>query len=226
MASAETFLSAAEREAVNRAVAAAEKHTSGEIVPVVASESGRYDRAEDIGGLVFAVLALTAAWTWGQRIEAVEGDWAHGQRLTLGLPWVVLTLVAGFIVGAFLTSRLAWLRRGLATDREMREEVQQRAWEAFARFRIGGTQHGTGILIYISLFERMVCVLGDEPIAKKIEQQSWDEVRDMILSGIRGRQPGDGLCRAVARCGELLGQHFPIRPGDVNELPNELRILP
>ena len=226
MASADTFLTAAEREAVNRAVAEAEKHTSGEIVPVVASESGRYDRAEDIGGLVFAILALAAAWMWAQRIEAVEGDWAHGQRLTLGLPWIVTILVVGFIIGAFLTSRLAWLRRALATEREMREQVEQRAWEAFARFRVGGTQHGTGILIYVSLFERMVCVLGDEPIARKLDQKSWDEVRDIIVSGIRQKKAGESLCRAVARCGELLGEHFPIRPGDVNELPNELRVIP
>jgi putative membrane protein len=225
MAQADTFLSTAEREAVNRAVADAEKHTCGEIVPVVASESGRYDRAEDIGGLLCAILAVVVAWTWGQRIEPVEGDWAHGQRLTLGLPWIVGILVAGFIAGAFLTSRLAWLRRALATEREMREEVEQRAWQVFARFRIGGTQHGTGILIYISLFERMVCVLGDEPIAQKLDQKSWDEIKEMILSGIRQKKAGDSLCRAITRCGELLKQHFPIQPGDVDELPNELRIL-
>ena len=222
---AETFLTAAEREAINRAVIEAEKRTAGEIVPVVATESNGYDRAEDIGGLLFAIAALVAAWLLFQRVTPVEGDWAQGQQLRLGLPGIVLLVVIGFVAGAFLTSRIGWLRRTFATDKEMQQQVLRGAWEAFARFRVGRTQGGTGILIYVSLFERMVCVLGDDPIAQKLEQKTWDGIKDTIVAGIRGKHAGEALCEAITRCGDLLAQHFPIRPGDANELSNELRIL-
>lgn len=222
---ARDFFTAEEREKINQGVTEAEKTTAGEIVPVVATASGRYDRPEDLGGFLLALLLLTAGWLAFQGAAPADGDWAHGFRLTLRLRWVLLILIGGFIVGAALTSRVGWLRRLLATEREMRAEVERAAWEAFARLRVARTAGGTGMLLYLSLFERMVCVVGDEPIAQKLDQKAWDEVRDTLVVGIRGRRAAEALCQAIARCGELLSKHFPLQPGDVNELANELRVL-
>ncbi|MGH9787720.1 MAG: TPM domain-containing protein [Candidatus Acidiferrales bacterium] len=215
----------AEREKINQAVAEAEKRTAGEIVPVLATASGRYDRAEDIGGLLLGLTLLASLWTAFQRILPVEGDWTHGQQLQLDLPWLVLMVIGGFVVGTAIVSRVGWLRRLFVSQREMRQEVERAAWQSFARFRVGRTAAGTGILLYVSLFERMVCVLGDDPIAAKIDQKTWDEIRDLILRGIGEKRVADGFCQAIARSGELLAQHFPCHPGDVNELSNELRVL-
>lgn len=225
MKKARDFFRPEERDKINQAVVEAEKRTAGEIVPVVATASGRYDRAEDLGGLLFGLVALTVCWLAFQSVVPVAGDWAHGYRLTLRLRWVLLIVVVGFIIGAALTSRLGWLRRLLATDREMRQEVERAAWQAFARFRVGRTAAGTGILLYLSLFERMVCVLGDDPIAAKLDQKTWDEVRDTIITGMRGKRAAEAVCQAIARSGELLSQHFPRQAGDVDELSNELRVL-
>ena len=51
MIKATRLITDADRQRINAAIADAELHTSAEIVPVVASASGRYDRAEDIAGL-------------------------------------------------------------------------------------------------------------------------------------------------------------------------------
>jgi putative membrane protein len=225
MTRARDFFTAEEREKINQAVTEAEKTTAGEIVPVVAASSGRYDRPEDLGGFLLALLLLTAGWLAFQGAVPADGDWAHGFRLTLRLRWVLLILIGGFIVGVALTSRVGWLRRLLATEREMRAEVERAAWEAFARLRVTRTTGGTGILLYLSLFERMVCVVGDEPIVKKVDQKAWDDVRDTLVAGLRGKRAADALCQAIARSGELLRTHFPVQPGDVNELSNELKAL-
>jgi putative membrane protein len=87
------------------------------------------------------------------------------------------------------------------------------------------TQEGTGILIYISLHERMVRILGDDSISAKLTQDDWNGVRDTIIEGIRSKRPADGLKEAILKCGELLAQHFPIRPDDANELSNEIHIV-
>lgn len=225
MKRASKLFTQAEREKIDQAVVEAEKRTAGEIVPVVATASGRYDRAEDIAGLLFSLTALTVGWLGFQRILPMEGGWTQGPKLALGLPWFLLIVVAGFIVGTALASRVGWLRRLLVREGEMRQEVERAAWQAFGRFRVGRTTGATGILLYVSLFERTVCVLGDDAIADKIDQKAWDEIRDMILAGIRNGHGAEGFCQAIARSGELLSRHFPCRAGDVNELANELRFI-
>ena len=194
MRRASKYFTETERDSIAAAVRDAETKTSGEIVPVLATASGRYDRAEDLFGLAFAIAVLVVCWILFQEVRPVEGDWASGQRLALGL-------------------------------REMEAEVERSAAEAFQRFRLRGTAASTGVLIYVSLFEHTVQVIGDDAIASKLSQDDWREVRDMVIEGIRSRRPADGFRQAISRCGELLARHFPVEPGDVNELTNELRIV-
>jgi len=39
-----------------------------------------------------------------------------------------------------------------------------------------------------------------------------------MIQGVKARDLAAGMSRAVLRCGELLTSHFPIAPGDDNEL--------
>ena len=84
---------------------------------------------------------------------------------------------------------------------------------------------GTGVLIYISLYERMVRVVGDDPIAEKLVQTDWDEIRDLVTAGLREDHACAGLVAAIERCGTLCGAHFPPLANAPDELSNELRIL-
>ena len=63
---------------MEKALGEAEEKTSGEIVPVVATVSGRYDRAEDLFGLVLAAIALVVSWIAFQDIRPRGGDWEAG----------------------------------------------------------------------------------------------------------------------------------------------------
>jgi len=54
----------------------------------------------------------------------------------------------------------------------MREEVDRAAKAAFDRFRVGQATRGTGILLYVSLVERIVWFFGDQPIGAKLDQES------------------------------------------------------
>ena len=58
MLNATTYLSQDEQQQVEAAIRDAEQHTSAEMVAVIATESGRYDRAESIVGLLGSVLGL------------------------------------------------------------------------------------------------------------------------------------------------------------------------
>ena len=82
------LLSAEDQAALAARIAALETRTDAEIVCAVARESGRYDRAESLCGLLFALLGFL---TLG-KLQALDA-WQGGVSFSLGLQSVVL--VAG-----------------------------------------------------------------------------------------------------------------------------------
>jgi putative membrane protein len=42
----------------------------------------------------------------------------------------------------------------------------------------------------------------------------------MIVDGMREKQAAQAICKAVEHVGDLLAEHFPIRPDDQDELSN------
>lgn len=225
MKQASQLFSEEERKVIEDAVAQAENRTSGEIVPVVATASGRYDRAEDVFGFLLALTALCVAW-WGfQDFVPAGGDWAQGVTAELGLPLILVVLIAGYGVGVLLATWFPVLRLPFIPKKEMREEVERAAAETFQKLRIRNTQEATGILIYVSLYERMVRVMGDDAISEKMDPQNWDDICNVVVDGIKQGKPVEGFQQGILQCGDHLSRHFPLQPGDVNELPNQLIIL-
>ncbi len=63
MQRASTLFSEQQKQQIAQAVAQAESATSAEIIPAVASASGRYDRGEDLVGLWLGLAAMIVVWT-------------------------------------------------------------------------------------------------------------------------------------------------------------------
>ncbi|MDO8804413.1 MAG: TPM domain-containing protein [Elusimicrobiota bacterium] len=219
------LFSEADRKAIALAMEKAELNTSGEIVPVVAAASGRYDRAEDVFGLCLALAALTAVWLFFQDIRIAAGVWASGSRLTLGLLPVLAIIIAGFALGAAAATHIPVLKLPFVPKKEIDQEVERAAAHAFRQFRLGRTTGGTGILIYVSLLEHRVRVEGGGAISDKLSQQDWEEVCAAAVAGLKAGRPAEGLVSAIEAAGRLLARHFPIRPDDRNELKNELCLI-
>ena len=225
MSKAGRLFSSDERKRIAEAITEAEKMTSGEIVPVIATASGRYDRAEDLFGLVVAVVGVALAWLLIQDVQPAGDDWESGQVIRLGwLPIAVITIV-GFIAGAVAATLFPVLKLPFVSKGEMSEEVERSASEAFHRFRLRGTAGATGVLIYLSLFEHKVRILGDMTISERLGQKDWDEICRLVVEGVRAGQHADGLCDGIAKTGELLAEHFPSKAGDGSELVNELQFM-
>lgn len=212
-----------ERERVEAAVGQAEATTSGEIFPVVATASGRYDRAEDLVGVLGSLVLLALAW--GPLMSAAQGGWNGTIDTAIGMGGALLVVVLGFMAGSMVATAFPALRLPFIPRAEMREEVERRALEEFQRRRVYHTAAGTGVLIYISLYERMVRVVGDDPIAAEMKQEDWNEISQAIVHGMKSGRPADGLIEAIRRAGDRLTKHFPIQPDDVDELPNQLMLI-
>ena len=107
---------------------------------------------------------------------------------------------------------------------EKTKSVRTLAEKAFVSAKIGKTKGATGILIFIIFNAKGFCILGDKSINEKVEQSVWDEIADTISNSFKQGQYYLGIINGVEQAGKILSTHFPIQPGDVNELSNEVII--
>lgn len=198
------------RARLERVVAEAERRTGGEIVIAVVRACDEYG---------------SVGWRLGVAIAAL-GFLALG-LFAPALPWT-LYLVAqalALLVGHAL-ARIDAVRRLLLPSELASERVEQRAARAFAELGLAGTRGRTGILILAALLERRVVVLADVGIHRALApDESWQQVVDLAVEGLRNGRAVEGLEAAARRCGEILARHLPVTPDDVDELPHALVVL-
>lgn len=221
MVDARKLYTEAERQQIGQALQKAESGTTGEIVCAVASESGRYDRAEALIGFAFGLILLGLLHAWN---KGGSGSFGAAQPLSLG--WEVGVLCAGFLAGNVLSSWFPTLRTPLVPRREMEEETVRAAWSVFSSRKLASTVQRGGLLIYFSLFERRVVVLADQGALEALGQPGVEQVRDAAISALRQGKPLQAMLDCVGRAGQLLAEKLPCsQGGGDNELADELVIL-
>lgn len=192
-----------------------ELKTSGELRLMIVKRSTFSAYLFRILWLFVSMIALLILW---QERHVI---WIHERPIVLNEPWwLILTLLAGSAAIAWGFSRLQWVQRLLIPRAEMTAAVAIRAELEFYREGLNQTDGATGILIFLSLFERQAVVLGDKSISDKLKPGTWDEVVNLVVSGGKSGAWAAQLEKAIRLCGSLLNQHFPIQAGDKNELPN------
>ena len=102
------------------------------------------------------------------------------------------------------------------------EVAEEQALQEFYRLGLHKTQGATGVLLFVSLLEHRVVVLGDAGIDAKVGAEHWQRTKDAFLGGIERGSLRDGLIDGVRQCGDVLGQHFPCAPGDKNEVEDRV----
>jgi len=206
----------ADRERIRVAVADAERRTSGEIVPYVVEQSDAYEVAEWRGG---ALAGIATAMLFAA-LHELTSLW-----LPLNFAGLVLVTIVAFVAAMLLVRFLAPLKRLLAGSTEMNHRVSQRAAEAFIAEEVFKTRDRTGILLFISLLEHRVLVVGDSGINAKVEKQDWDDVVATVIEGVKAGAAAEGLIKAIGMCGELLQRQGVRRSADdTDELSDGLRM--
>jgi putative membrane protein len=204
---AKDFFGKAEKEKIRQAVAEAEKSTTGEIAVMVADASDPYRDAEILGallmsGLISVVLSLAL------------------QHITI---WFYIPAVfVLFFPLWYLFKRMPHLKLALVSHHRADGAVRDRAILSFFEKGLHRTRNETGILIFISLLERRVWILGDKGINEKIEPDFWGSLVMGLTNGIRDGRAPTALCTIIAKCGDELARHFPGTADDTNELPDDV----
>ena len=225
MQRAANFFNAEQRQQITRAVAQAESGTSCEIVPVVATVSGRYERPEDIVGLWLAALAGAAVAFWYPPRLPEVGHWGAELDLWLPLIAIVAAIMVAFVLGALIANRIGGLRRLFTPRAQMRDEVNARSRQVFFDQRVYRTEGDTGVLIYVSLYERMAVVLASQAILDKLGVSVIEQLCQQLTAGLRQGKPLESFCGVIEAAGRQLSGPWPRTAGDVNELPDALVIL-
>jgi len=207
-----------DRSRIQEAVREAEERTAGEIVPVVVPKSDEYEVATWRGVAIGVVVALVAVLL---TVQFYSG-WGFGWLFTAwGIP--IVALCAGTVGGA-LTAYLPPLRRAMVGDDLLDETVHRRALQSFVEEEVFDTRDRTGILLFVSLFEHRVEVVGDVGINRRVDPDDWVEVIERVRRGIQNDNLTDGLVDAVQMCGRLL-ERRGVESGfeDEDELSNVVR---
>ncbi|MEM9490198.1 MAG: hypothetical protein AAGC55_13705 [Myxococcota bacterium] len=201
------FLSDQAKRALTEAVQRIESHSSAEVVISVRARSSRYLHVP----VLFGVIAAFAA-----------------QAFMLYSPYefsLLAILIDPFVTGGLvglLVAQIPAMARWF-TPRSVRRARVRRAAEA--TFFTGGvrlTSERTGILVYLSLTERIACLLGDRAVVEAVPPERWQAVTDQISAVLALGGDGDAVARQLDALIPLLSPVLIRADDDVNELPDEV----
>jgi len=196
----------ANRDKVSQAVLEAEKHTTGEIVPMIVSQSDDYSGARWRLAVAGALFAGFVAYYF-------LGDYDP--------MWILYAQIPGIYIGYALGNVAAILRPFMLSDK-IDEEVNQRALQAFYEHNLHRTKDQTAILIMVSLLEHRVEILADAGINSKVPKDTWDKIVTDMIACIKTNDLSEGICIAVRECGEILAKEFPGQHDNPDEVSNKL----
>lgn len=220
-----SHVSAADHDIVTAAVAAAETHTSGEIVTVIAAQSNDYDDvalvwASSIAFIAMSVIALFPDFYQGLYYR-LTGGWGH--ELTAN-QWLGTVIGVGALKWIGMWLILLWrpLRIWLTPRAILAARVRARAIDLFKVGAEAKTLGRTGVLLYVSLREHRADIVADTAITAKVAPEVWGDAMAALIELVRKGQPGEGMAEAVRQMGAVLAEHFPRGSENPNELPDRL----
>jgi putative membrane protein len=199
----DAFLSSADRRKVVAAVRAAETRTSAEIVPMVIGASDSYPKAD-------LACAVAVGLTAGVLLNLALG----GRGM-----WLFLIVFGIASLAAFeAAKRLPGLKRLFVSRDRALHETRQASQAAFFTHGLTKTRQRNAVLIYVSIFERLVFIQTDIGLTGKLDQASLDAATAVLTAGIRQGRPAAALVSTIEALAGQLAPHFPPREDDTNEI--------
>lgn len=209
---------------ISSAVKEAESKTSGEIATAIIKESYNYAVYEllfaVIIGFIYFVVMMFFVGNIENRLQSLFWDY-HIGHLLIFYGFSTFLVIALF----YFLGNISTIDRLIVSKKIRQLKVKERALRHFMESGVYNTKDRTGILIFISILEKRVELLADSGINEKIPPEKWQSIVDNIIQGIKKKNITSHLIKSINDCGELLTQHFPIQPDDINELSDEIDIL-
>jgi uncharacterized membrane protein len=105
---------------------------------------------------------------------------------------------------------------------KLKSEVVDMAKQRFLRLGMEKTAARNGVLIFVAPRVHQFAVIGDEGIHRQCGDVLWQSVVEKMRNHFKSERFSDAIVDAITEIGEVLGQQFPRKPGDRNELPDDV----
>jgi uncharacterized membrane protein len=102
---------------------------------------------------------------------------------------------------------------------------RERALEVFGELRVWDSELGNGVLIYVLMADRDVEIVAGRSAARLIAPSDWESACRLMEGHFRAGRFKDGAVAGVGAVGALLERHFPARPQERDEQPNQPSLL-
>lgn len=202
------ILSRTEKDQITQAVFKAEQTTSGEIVVIIVKQSDFYAGERWRVGIFLSFLSAGILYWFNSSLDPI---------------WYLMTQIP-FLALGYLSARFQQVLKLFLSEKLTSDKVHQRALEAFEKSQLNLLQERSGVLIFVSLFEKRAEILADFGIHSRVNENDWNNIIYPLVKSIRSRELVTGLCTAVQECGKLLTRHFPTIQNKVNFFPDTVQI--
>lgn len=205
------LLSPEAADAVTVRVKALEAATGVEVVCAAQAKSDAYPEIPwKAFALTSAIAALVVVLT-----DALHPQWVSATSLLVATLFV---LGAG-IAAALACSVSATVARGFVGVARMELEARERAKSLFLDHRVFATGTRTGVLLYVTRFERRVEILPDVGFEGRVSSDEWSAVIATMQPGLRDGDVAGALRAGLDALQALLaGKGFVAAPDRHNEL--------
>lgn len=92
----------------------------------------------------------------------------------------------------------------------------------FEQLEMHKTDLRNGVLIYLSIKDHKLAIIGDKGINELVPENFWESTRDIIINSLKTGNITAGIINGIEEAGRVLRQHFPFDNNDTNELSNDV----
>lgn len=201
-----------------------EKNTNGEIALAVTAESSSYAYWELLVSFLSSAALFLLMLPQANQVYKWFGDvfWDVNPWYLTAFYFLICLVMTGVLYALF---NIPALDSVIIPEKAKATAVTNRSVRYFAESGVYCTKDHSGILIFVSFFEKQVRIVADKGISEKIGQDLWDLIADEMAENLSKGNVKDAYLSAINRCGDLLSEYFPAKEENPNELNDGLVIL-
>ncbi|MCS6839031.1 MAG: TPM domain-containing protein [Bdellovibrionaceae bacterium] len=215
------MLSEKEKQSIRLRIREIEKKCRGEILVVLAEQVIPTRWVAYYSGLLMLLICGVFVESLSQKINLLLGM----DHIAIQSALVAFILGMGYFLG-YLVGRIPLVQYLFVPEKIKDLLVQMASLNYFLANSVSRTPSQSGVLIFVSVFEREVVLLVDEAIKKMVHQKQLDEIVGRALPYFRKGQWYVGTLNILEGVEGLLERFFPKPEHKENELHEELIILP
>ena len=200
------FLEPAAKLRTAEVVRSVERQTAVEVVVAVRRRASFYWATSVLFGLACAAAGFVVMW-FGPTVYDVRT--------------IPVDVALAFVLGTALVASVPTLRR-LLTPRPLRMRSAQRAAQAaFVELGIEKTRARTGLLVYVTLFEKTAVLVPDSGLPAGLADGALGSIRQLLELAVE-RRDIHAFLTALGRLGPACQAVLPRQANDENELCDDV----